>query len=184
LLIILTISEDGRAVLRALYEKQHRKMLYTATQLLGKKRGEEAVHDVFVKIIEKFENNFEELCDKPGQYFVIMARNHSINLLKKEKLRLIPFEAEMMNGDIFQTPFVNPEDAALDAEANDRLTALIRRLTPITRQILEYKYIMEYSNKEIAELLGVSQSVVSTRIERAKSKLKELLESEEADTHG
>ena len=30
-------------------------MLYTATRILGTERGEEAVHDVFVKFIEKYE---------------------------------------------------------------------------------------------------------------------------------
>jgi len=50
-----------------------------AIQILGKERGEDAVHDVFVKLIEKFENNPEDLRDKPGQYWVIMVRNHSLH---------------------------------------------------------------------------------------------------------
>ena len=58
----------------------------------GQERGEEAVHDVFVKIIEKYENNIGDLCDKPGRFFVIIVRNHSINVLKKERIETTPLE--------------------------------------------------------------------------------------------
>jgi len=153
-------------------------MLYTATQVLGKERGEEAVHDVFVKIIEKFENNPEILGDKPGQFFVIIVKNHSIDLLRKEHLDTVSLEDDFMDSDVIQSQTVDPESVLLSNDSVERLAALIRKLTPATRQVLEYKYIEGYSNTEIANMLSISQSAVSTRIDKAKKRLKEILESE------
>jgi RNA polymerase sigma-70 factor (ECF subfamily) len=174
------ISDDGQSIVCEIYDKHHKKMLYTATKILGKERGEEAVHDVFVKLVEMLEKNIEDLGDKPGQYFVIMARNHSLNILKKERLEFLPISEELVDHDIFQSSIAGPEEALLNDEAVERLVSLVRRLTPATRQVLEYRYVEGYSNIEIADLLGISQSAVSTRIDKAKKRLKELLESEEA----
>ena len=176
--IILTISEDGRSLICEIYYKYHKQMLYTATQILGRARGEEAVQSVFLLLLEKFENNYEVLGDKPGRYFVIITRNHSLNLLKKEHLEFVPLDEELMDNDIFNPTTINLEDTVINGEAVEHLASLIRQLTPSTRQILEYKYIEEYSNTEIADMLKISQSAVSTRINKAKKRLKELLESE------
>jgi len=158
-------------------------MLYTAAQILGKDRCEDAVHDVFIKIVDKYNENQQNLGDKPGQYFVLMVRNHSLNILKKEKLTLLPLENEFIEGEIFQSSTLSPEDSLVEGEAIDNLVSLIQQLTPATRQVMEYKYIDGYSNTEIADLLGVSQSAVSTRIDKAKKKLRELLESEEVSVY-
>jgi RNA polymerase sigma-70 factor (ECF subfamily) len=181
LILIFTISDDGRSIICEIYDKHHKRMLYAATQILGKDRGEEAVHDVFVKLIEKIENNSEDFGDKPGQYFVISVRNHSLNILKRERLDFLPLEEDQAGDDIFHPDAPGPKDALLGDEAMERLTSLIRKLSPATRQVLEYRFIEGYSNIEIAEILGISQSAVSTRIDKAKKRLRYLLESEGAD---
>lgn len=152
-------------------------MLFTAERILGKERGEEAVQDVFVNLIEK-NKNIEELGDKPGNYFVVIVKNHSLNLMKKEKLELIPLDEDILDDDIFQSSETGPEDSLLSGEAVDKLISLIRKLTPANRQVLEYKYIQGYSNAEIADALGITQSAVSTRIEKARKRLKCLIESD------
>ena len=177
MLIILTISDDGQSIICEIYEKHHRRMLYTATNILGSARGEEAVHDVFVKLIEKFDkNNISNLADKPGLFFVIVVRNHSLDLLKRENATA---SLDDEDSDMFISSLVDPETALLDNEGHDMLVALIRRMKPTIRQILEYKYIVEYSNKEIAEIMGISQSAVSSRIDKAKKRLREMLKNEE-----
>ena len=178
MLIFLVISDHGRNIICGIYEKYQKRLIYTATQILGKERGEEAVHDVFVALLEKFENNFEILGDKPGQYFVIMVRNHSLNIQKRERVDIVPLEEELVDDDIFQSSAAGPEETLTHREALARLVALVRRLTPAMRQVFEYKYIEGYSNIEIADMLELSQSAVSTRLDKARKRLKEMLESE------
>jgi len=180
LLFIAVINEDGDAIIVRIYEKHYKKMLFTATGIVGEAHAEEAVQDVFVKLLKDYRNNiFPDLGDKPGLFFVIVVRNHSLNLLKKEK-RFKVMSLDDEEEDIFASQEFTPEEALLDAEADEMLVSLIRQLKPAARQLLEYKYIAEYTNSEIADILGISQTAVSTRINKAKKRLKELLEAEES----
>ena len=178
MIFLMIISDDGRNIICEIYDKHYKRMLNTATQILGRDSGEEAVHDVFVKLIEKFEKNIEILGDKPGQYFVIIVRNHSLNLLKKERLELFPLDDDFVGDDMSHPPVYGPEDTLLNDEAIEVLASHIRRLSPATRQVLELRFIEGYSNIEIADMLGISQSAVSTRIDKARKRLREMLESE------
>ena len=176
MLFLLIISDDERNIIYELYVKHHKRMLYVASQILGKERGEEAVHDVFLKIVEKYDEKSLNFGDKPGQYFVIMVRNHSINILRKGNLETLPLEDEFLEDISQKSAEGNPEEALINNEAVENLASLIRGLTPATRQVLEYKYIEGYSNIEIAEVLGISQSAVSTRIDKARKRLRELMD--------
>lgn len=169
-----TTTESENNVLVSIYEKHVASMLYTATQILGRERGEEAVQDVFIQLIEKYRENFEQLLDKPNRFFIIVVRNYSLNLLKRERLEQIPLEDEQIfSGED------SPEERSVSADSREELLRLIRRLNPTMREILEYKYVLEYSNKEIAKLMGISPSAVSSRIDRAKKALKRKLEESE-----
>jgi RNA polymerase sigma-70 factor (ECF subfamily) len=177
----MSIFKNEENIVRKIYIKFHSIMLRTALGYLGLSRAEDAVHDVFVKLIEKFENNYDELGDKPASFFVIVIKNHSLNLLRQEKSGLVSLEEEMENGDIFQSHDMSPEDVLLEHESEDRLVSLLRRLKPAARQLLEYKYIEEYSNAEIAGLMGISETAVSTRLGKLKKRLKKILEDEGAE---
>ncbi len=169
-----TATESENNVLVSIYEKHVASMLYTATQILGRERGEEAVQDVFIQLIEKYRENFGQLLDKPNRFFIIVVRNYSLNLLKRERLEQIPLEDEQIfSGED------SPEERSVSADSREELLRLIRRLNPTMREILEYKYVLEYSNKEIAKLMGISPSAVSSRIDRAKKALKRKLEESE-----
>jgi RNA polymerase sigma-70 factor (ECF subfamily) len=175
--VILVIDDDGQ-ILAYIYEKHYKNMLYTATRILGHSGGEDALQDVFVKLIKKFSNNFAELRDKPAHYFVITVRNRALDILAKQnKEAAISLDDE----NVFANGALASEESAFFTD-DEYFTSLIRQLNPTTRRILEYKFVQEYTNKEIAEVFGVSQSVISSRIDRAKRKLKELLEDKERET--
>jgi len=178
MLFIMLISDDGQSFITEIYNKHHKRMLYYATQILGVDYAEDAVHEAFIKIITHFSDNFEVLGDKPKQFFVIVTRNHAIDMLRKEHLKTVPFEEEIMDVESLRSSIETPEDAILNIEAVDRLALLIRKLTPATRQVLEYRFIEGYSNKEIAEMMKISQTAVSTCIDKARKKLRALIEGE------
>jgi len=180
-IFLLIISEDGQIAISEIYTKYFKRMLYTATKILGAERGEEAVHDVFVKIITRLEKNSDFLRDKAGQYFVIIVKNHCINLVKRENVEIFPLDDEILNEEVNINIDFSPEESLLSNETVNRLAAHIRELTPETRQVLEYRYIEGYSNMEIANILSISQSAVSSRLNRGKNNLKELLIKEGGD---
>ena len=177
-MLLLIVNEDG-SVFAVIYERHRGRMLYACADILGPSRAEEALHDVFLHLIERYQGDFSELLDKPAVFFVVAARNHSLNLLRREHGALsLPEDESVFRED------GDPETAVMEKEDEDALVGLIRALKPAMRQVLEYKYILGYTNKEIAQALGVSESVVSSRLTRARKELKKRLEAKEAERDG
>ena len=68
-------------------------------------------------------------------------------------------------------------DAASVSDYNE-LVALFTKLPESYRLALEMKYLLDYSGKEIADRLGISESAVNTRISRGRTLLREIAEKE------
>ena len=74
-----------------------------------------------------------------------------------------------------------PLEAALTVaapEADRAVLEAVGRLKPGDRAVLYLFYYEGYSARETGELLGISQSAVTTRLQRARQKLKTILEQE------
>ena len=63
-------------------------------------------------------------------------------------------------------------------EADRAVLEAVGRLKPGDRAVLYLFYYEGYSARETGELLGISQSAVTTRLQRARQKLKTILEQE------
>lgn len=170
-MLLMVVIDDEQNIIAAIYKKNYKRMLYVSSQILGSARGEEAVHDVFVKLIEKNYDDFSKLRDKPALFFVIVMKNHAKNLLKKDQGGDLPLDEEQM----FYSE-LDPEELSIAKDSEEALFKLIGTLNPTDREILEYKYVVGYTNKEIAQRLETTQTVVSSRIDRAKKALKKRLE--------
>ena len=59
------------------------------------------------------------------------------------------------------------------------LIALVHRLPPQHAMAIHLHYYEDYSVKEIAEILRVPEGTVKSRLARARSRLKEMIEEEE-----
>ena len=169
-MFLIFILDEDQNIIAAIYEKNHKIMLYTASQILGEHNGEEALHDAFVYLMDRYNGRIAELRNKPIIYFVLVVKSLSISVARKNKTITMELDDE-----IFSTQ-ESLEQEIIMKEAEEQLVKLIQSLNPVMSEILEYKYIMDYSNKEIADLLGISVSAVTSRIDRAKKALKEKLE--------
>jgi RNA polymerase sigma factor, sigma-70 family len=100
-----------------------------------------------------------------------IVRNHSINLLGKKRIEEVP-----LYDDSLFIEGIDLDELIISGDREAVLIELIRALDPTMREIIEYKYILDYSNKEIAVELNISQSAVSSRLDRAKKVLRSKLE--------
>ena len=175
MIFIFLVTDYEQEILGIIYDKHIKRMLFKAAELLGKDRSEDAVHDLIVKLIENYDGNLDLLLNKPARFFVVSARNHSLNLLEKEKFAISIDDIDVGIGIALADHSSNPEEVVFDEASEDALVTLIQKLKPIPRMMLEMKYIQELSNGEIAEILDLSQSAVSSRIDRAKKMLKDML---------
>ena len=62
------------------------------------------------------------------------------------------------------------DDWRFEIDEADALTRSIACLPIIYKDILTLKYVQEFSNEEIGKVLGITESTVRKRLERAKKK--------------
>jgi len=171
--LIFVLSEDETEILAKLYTNSFQRLLWVAQKYLGADRAQDAVHDVFLKLTKNENGNFSKIRDKEEVYFVTIVKHHCIDIIRKESRTPIDY---MDDDFIFIDTVSNPERLVEEQSQLDGLTTLIEHLIPNYRQILEYKYIIGYTNAEISKELGISISVVTTRLNRAKNKLKSIID--------
>ena len=70
---------------------------------------------------------------------------------------------------------VNPEDAAIKADWNSAVERLIHALPAELRQPLALSALEELRSREIAEIMGIAEGTVRTRILRARQMVKQKL---------
>ncbi|WP_326984107.1 RNA polymerase sigma factor [Chryseobacterium sp. MYb264] len=100
-----------------------------------------------------------------------VALNTAIIFLKSEKKRSFIGNEDFTNYKIVQEDY--------DSEKEERLSKMydaIHQLNPIDKAFIFY-YLEDFSGREIAEQMGISEGNVRVKMNRAKNKLKDILNS-------
>lgn len=160
-------SEADREKFTELYEQYHELIEKTAMRILKNQQdAEDAVQNTFVQIIRHFEKINEIDGKNLGFWIISVVKNESLMILRKQK-RVIPLED-------WDSVTVEAESVSEYRE----LVQLFSKLPDTYRATLEMHFLLEYSGKEIARRLGISESAVNTRISRGRALLKEIIERE------
>lgn len=153
-----------------LYIKYKQRMYAVAYKILQNvEDSEDAVHEAFIAIADNFEKIKNFSCQGKEQYIVIIVRNASINIYRKNK-KDSEHLAELDNNQ----PTVNVN--FFENIDYQKLLQTISELPLIYKDALFLYYVNQYTTKEISEMLDISIDAVWKRIERAKKLLKENLE--------
>ena len=73
----------------------------------------------------------------------------------------------------------SPSGAAVRSEMIDELTAALDDLKPIDREVLTLRHFEDMTNKEVAEILEITEKNASIRYVRAVQRLKNCLEQKD-----
>lgn len=162
-------GDDDRQFFLHLHRAYERKLYQVAHSILhAQPLAEEAVQSSWVKVIQNFEKIKSISWDKTEGYLVSIVKNTSLTMLKKER-HTDPFP------DDWAAPTVSPPPT----DEFGRLVALVRGMPERYRALLELKFVLEWSNQEIAQKTGLSESTVATRIARGRALLISKLREEE-----
>ena len=133
--------------------------------LRDRQQAEDAVQETFLKAYRAMDAFRGESSGKT--WLVRIAMNTCRDMRRSAWLRYV---------DRRVTPEDLPE-AALPPEENDReLTVRVMQLPPKLREVVVLYYYQDMNMVEIAKTLGLAQSTVTTRLKRAREKLREVLE--------
>jgi RNA polymerase sigma-70 factor (ECF subfamily) len=107
-----------------------------------------------------------------------IAHNTALTWKGKSRRRKV-HEREDDAPDAHSDQLPHPEARVLERERRDRLTQLIRALPPVDRQLI-LLHLEELSTRDIAEVSGLSENAVATRLSRIRSRLAERVQQREA----
>lgn len=169
-------NEEQRSELEAFYIENLNCLLNIAySNLHNKTDAEDAVQEAFQEVVRNPENFFNVAPNKRVAFMVVVVRNISVDMFKKNNK--IPLE-ELNEEEPFDDNPFSFEDNAIEKVSRDKLKSFIKTLPPLQRDVLTLRYLIGFSTAETAEKLNISQSAVKKRLRLAKEAVREFIEKE------
>ena len=168
---LLAIAAGEQEPLSALYKDCRQSVFLLAASITGQAQmAEDVTQEAFLAAWRGLPQ-FRGDC-RFSTWLYRLVNNAAIDYLRREKRH-----RDTGDVDDLELPDGDPSPQEL-AEQSDTRAAVRRgldRLSPEHRQVLLLRYMQELDYGEIAQVLDVSEGTVKSRINRAKSKLRELL---------
>lgn len=134
--------------------------------------AEDAVQDVFSKLWLNREELDSEKCIKAFLFTVL--KNHVLNMIKKRKRRILrQFDYAESN----QKKSQSADENVIFSDTEKIVKEGLNKLPEKKQLVFNMKRIRGYSNKEIAEQLGISIHTVKSQFYKANKFLKEFVET-------
>ena len=165
-----------KALFEDAYNRYNRRMIAIAYNIIGNYHdAEEAVSNAFFKIAANFDKVRKRTGQERAAYYCIVTRNCAYDILREQSRRKeIPLDEDMDipdgNSDV--------SDEVLSGYGYERVVEAIRSLPEIYAEALYLQNVTGLSVKEISRNLGITEAVVRKRLERARMKLRRILDEQ------
>lgn len=172
--IIKGCLKNDRASQKALYEMFYSKMLGVCSRYAkDREEAKDILHDGFMKVynnLKKFNGNgsFE------GWVRRIMV-NTAIDQIRKNKQDYLIVSTVYANEKANVPVEEINEDELLHNIKEEDIMKAVQELSPAYRTVFNLYVIEEYTHKEIAELLDISEGTSKSNLSKAKFNLKKNL---------
>ncbi len=138
--------------------------------------AEDMFQDGFIKVFQKLEkyNGKGAL----GAWIRRTIVNNALDQIRKNKRENDHVSQYEVEFKLENQGHVEPFDDDQPKLSNARLTNLIQEMPPGYRTVFNMYVVEEYSHKEIAEQMGISESTSKTQYRKAKAYMRNLIEEE------
>ncbi|MEE8594986.1 MAG: sigma-70 family RNA polymerase sigma factor [Gemmatimonadota bacterium] len=158
------------AAFRTLIERYEHAVAATVIGMLGPgAEAEDVGQETFIRFYAALNRFREEASLKT--YLTRIAINLSLNALKRRRR----FLSRYVEGDLADTVGVEsgagPADRVESQEVRETVRSAIDRLAPKQKAVVTLRLIDGYSTRETAEILGVPEGTVLSRLSRALKRL-------------
>jgi RNA polymerase sigma factor (sigma-70 family) len=168
---LVATAEDAPRAAGLAFERLYRSSrddvyAYVASLLRDAPAAEEVTATAFERAYRK-RNRFDPERGEPRAWLFGIARNAALDELRRRG-RQAELAAEPADLDGF--------GAEVGAERSERrlaVSAALERLQPLERELIALKFFAGLENREIARVLGISESNAGTKLHRAMTKLRE-----------
>lgn len=167
---------EDKVLFEQAYNRYKSKMIALAYSITGNYHdAEEAVSSAFFKIARHFDKIKKRKAQERAAYYCVIAKNCAYDILREQNKRNeVPLDEdiEIPDGDS------DVSDEVLSDYGYDRVIDAIRSLPEKYAQVLYLQNVTGLSIREIADDLGTTEDVVRKRLERARVKLRAILEEQ------
>jgi len=131
--------------------------------------AEDALQEAFIKVF----NNIQQYRNESsiGSWIKQIVTNTCLNVLKKRKITF-----DELKDDVNESESVSENESENGNDYSvDDIKKVIEELPQGYRVVFNLYMFEDYSHKQIADMLEISESTAKTQLFKAKRKLKELL---------
>jgi len=175
-MLIGRIAKGDRAAMQALFARHQVRVYRFVLRLVGNAAlAEDLISEVFLDVW-RHAGRFEGR-SSVSTWLLAIARFKALSAMRKKPDEELDEEAAGALEDTSDTP-----EAAL--EKKDKGAALrkcLEKLSPDHREVIDLVYYHEKSVEEAAEIIGIPEATVKTRMFYARKKLSELLKTSGID---
>ncbi len=158
----------------ALYERHSREVWALAyARWMDNHSALDIMQESFARLWQQWEEGADIL--NPRAWLLRVARNLAEDHAKSAFRRNGTQSPQTMNGVYANQP--QPSELLEREETFGRLRTALQELAPSDREILTFRYALDYATEEIADLLGVNSTAVHMRLSRARQRLAEKLKA-------
>ncbi len=160
-------TDEQRNILSEFYEENKNKFFSLAyAKLHNFEESEDAVQEAFLRIVKYPEKFFSIEPHKRLPYSIIIIRNVVLQMLEKQGR--YTFE-ELPEG--IPDSNLSIEDISIGNVARSELVEFIQTLSEAKKQAVILKGVYGLNNREIADVLGITESAVRRRIADAYGRI-------------
>jgi RNA polymerase sigma-70 factor, ECF subfamily len=170
--LIDRIAGGDRLAMQVLFARHHVRVYRFALRLLrDEAASEDMISEVFLDVWRQA-GRFEGR-SAVSTWLLAITRFKALSYLRRRR------EAELdeETAEAIEEPSDNPEVAVQKMDKSEKLRACLKALSPEHREIIDLVYYHEKSVEEVAEIVGIPQNTVKTRMFYARKKLGELLKA-------
>lgn len=158
--------------------EKYQYFVFTITSKVLSKReeAEEAAQDVFIKVYKTLAS-FEQR-SKFSTWLYAIAYRTAIDQARKRNYLTNSIDDDDQYLQLEDQEGALPSDGIQQEDLQTQLETAISRLKPIDATLITLFYLHENSVKEIAEITGLTESNIKTKLHRLREQLKEQLENQ------
>jgi len=149
--------------------REHSQLLYrTAYSLLDNPAdAEDVLQTIFLRLLRR---EFPpDLQHNAKGYLYRAAVNLSLNVIRSRQRHELTGDAERL-----EVP-ADTSGSNVAEDTHQRLAEALAELSPEATQILVLRYVHDYSDADIAKLLGTSRGSIAMRLFRSRARLRKLM---------
>ncbi|MBR0966832.1 sigma-70 family RNA polymerase sigma factor [Bradyrhizobium diazoefficiens] len=170
--LIARIAQGDRLAMQVLYGRHHVRVYRFGLRLVrDEQAAEDLISEVFLDVWRqagKFEGR-----SAVSTWLLAITRFKALSALRRRKDVGLDDEA----ANAIEDSSDDPEIAVQKKDTSEALRECLTGLSPDHREIVDLVYYHEKSVEEVAEIVGIPENTVKTRLFYARKKLAELLKA-------